>query len=392
MLSFKTNFLSNEQAEKLAGQHGSPVFVYSKSALAQQAKEMLSIPAPFGLTIRYAMKANPFQPILKFFKSHNIAIDASSAYEVEKALEAGFKPQDILLTSQQLAHNLKEIVEQGVKFNATSLHQLEEYGKLFPGSEVSLRINPGIGSGHSAKTNVGGASSSFGIWHEYIPKVHEIANKYNLTITRLHTHIGSGADPRVWQEALRTTLSLIKNFPAATTLNLGGGFKIARMDDETGCDMQEIGATLAGELKAFAKETGRKLHLELEPGTFLVANAGILLAQVDDIVDTGKKGYSFLKLNTGMNDILRPSLYGAQQPIAVLNDSKETKSYVVVGHNCESGDLLTPEPGQPETLATRTLNQANIGDIVLIGGSGAYCASMSAHGYNSFPSAKQVLV
>ena len=392
MLNFKTNFLDSSQAKLLISKHGSPLFVYSEAALAKQAQIMLSVPAPFGLTIRYAMKANSFPGILKFFKTQGLSIDASSAYEIEKVLKAGFQPENILLTSQQLAHNLKEIVNQGIKFNATSPHQLEEYGKLFPGSEVTVRINPGIGSGHSAKTNVGGVSSSFGIWHEYIPKVHEVAKKYKLNISRLHTHIGSGADPKVWQEAIRTSLNIAKQFPDVKTLNLGGGFKVARMDDETGANMQEIGFRLAAELETFAKEAGRKLHLELEPGTFLVANAGVLLAQVDDIVDTSKDGYKFLKLNTGMNDILRPSLYGAQQPIAILNDSKEMQDYIVVGHNCESGDLLTPALGQPEVLATRTLNEANIDDIVAIGGSGAYCASMSAHGYNSFPSAKEVLI
>ena len=255
-----------------------------------------------------------------------------------------------------------------------------------------MRINPGIGSGHSVKTNVGGPTSSFGIWHEYIPEVLELAKLHNLKINRLHTHIGSGADPAVWQEAIRISLEIIKNFPDAVTINLGGGFKVARMDEEMGADMTEIGQKLAEELKHFADTTGRKLHLELEPGTFLVANAGILLATVDDIVDTGENGYTFLKLNTGMNDILRPSLYGAQHPIAIVTDRKDEQDYVVVGHNCESGDLLSPAPGEPEVLRTRTLHQAVTGDLVLIGGAGAYCAAMAAKGYNSYPDAKEILI
>lgn len=391
-MNFRTNFLTNNQARELATTHGTPLYVYSKARLIKQAQTMLAVPAPFGLTIRYAIKANPHPDILKLLKEQGIKIDASSSYEATEAIQAGFASEDILLTSQQLAHNLEELVGQGVQFNATSLRQLESYGQARPGTAVSVRINPGIGSGHSVKVTTGGRTSSFGIWHEYIPDVHKMAKKYNLTIRRLHTHIGAGTDPLVWQEAARISLELAKNFPDAEVINLGGGFKVARMDDEHGADMSEIGKTLASEITHFYETTGRKLHLELEPGTFMTANVGILLSSVEDIADTGSEGYTFLKLNTGMNDILRTCMYGAQHPIAVLSNSDEDQDYVVVGHNCESADLLTPAQGDPEVILTRTLNKAAVGDLVLIGGAGAYCASMAAHGYNGFPSAKEVLV
>lgn len=386
------SFLTAQEVERLAKEHGTPLFVYSRAALIAQAKIMLAVPASYGLTVRYAMKANPHPEILSTFRERGLQIDASSGYEAALALESGFKGEEILLTSQQLAHNLEELIKKGVQFNATSIRQLEEYGKRFPNTEVSVRLNPGIGSGHSVKTNVGGVTSSFGIWHEYIDQVHALAAKYQLKITRIHTHIGSGTDPAVWQESARVSLELVKNFPEAGIINLGGGFKVARMPAEHSTNMTEIGAALAAELSHFAETTGRQLHLELEPGTFLVANAGVLLAEVDDVTDTGEEGYNFIKLNTGMNDILRPSLYGAQHHITVLNDGKRQKDYVVVGHNCESGDLLTPAPGDAEVLLPRTLNECQVGDVVMIGGAGAYCASMSARGYNSFPSANELMV
>jgi len=390
---FKSNFLTDEEAHALVGKFGTPLYVYSRKKLRDQAAIMRVVPAPYGLTIRYAMKANAHPGILKTFKEIGIKIDASSGYEAEEALACGFAGYDILLTSQQLAHNLERLVKKGVQFNATSLRQLEDYGRRFPQTEVSVRINPGIGSGHSAKTNVGGPTSSFGIWHEYIDKAKEIANNHHLAITRLHTHIGSGTDPEVWQQAARMiSLQLVKRFPNVEILNLGGGFKVARTDDEQGADMHEIGVRLADELKLFAEETGRQLHLELEPGTFMAANAGLLLAEVDDITDTGSEGYTFLKLNTGMNDILRPSFYGAQHPIHIVTDQQNEEEYVIVGHNCESADLLTPASGQADILGPRRLPKACVGDIVVIGGAGAYCASMATHGYNSFPSARQVLI
>lgn len=366
--------------------------MYSKTKLMDQAKAALGVPAPYGLTVRYAMKANSHPEILKVLKQEGVAIDASSGYEAELAIANGFSPQDVLLTSQELAQNLPDLIRRGVLFNATSLRQLEEYGKRFPGTEVSVRLNPGIGSGHSVKTNVGGPTSSFGIWHEYVPKVLELAGQYNLRITRMHTHIGSGTDPEVWQEVARLSLELIKNFPDATIINLGGGFKVARMDTETDSDMGQIGKAIGEELRLFAKDTGRKLRLELEPGTFMVANVGILIARIEDIVDTGENGYNFIKLNTGMTEILRPALYGSQHPIEVLTDETELIEYVVVGHCCESGDLLTPAHGQPEIIAPRHLPKATVGDLVLIGGVGAYCASMSARGYNAFPAAREIMV
>jgi diaminopimelate decarboxylase len=147
-------------------------------------------------------------------------------------------------------------------------------------------------------------------------------------------------------------------------------------------------------LEDFAKRTGRQLHFEIEPGTFLIANAGAVLARVQDVVDTGSDGYTFLKLDCGMTEILRPSLYGAQHPIDILQETPVThrQPAIVVGHCCESGDILTPAPGDPEALSTRDLPVARPGDFALIGGAGAYCAAMSAKNYNSFPEAPEVML
>lgn len=108
-----------------------------------------------------------------------------------------------------------------MEFNACSLSQLEKFGQLFPGAKCGIRFNPGKGSGGTGKTNVGGPSSSFGIWYELKNEVKKIAEKYNLTIMRIHTHIGSGSDPVIWQQVAKSSLSLVEEFPLVTTLNLG---------------------------------------------------------------------------------------------------------------------------------------------------------------------------
>jgi diaminopimelate decarboxylase len=126
-----------------------------------------------------------------------------------------------------------------------------------------------------------------------------------------------------------------------------------------------------------------------------VANAGTLVCNAIDVVDTGADGYRFIKVDAGMTEVLRPSLYGAQHPIASIpaeGPARDPLDYLVVGHCCESGDVLTPEPDNPEGLGPRSLPETKIGDTIVVGGAGAYCAAMSAKNYNSFPEAAEVLL
>ena len=140
-----------------------------------------------------------------------------------------------------------------------------------------------------------------------------------------------------------------------------------------------------------------QLALEVEPGTFLVANAGSLVTKVQDIATTGAEGHTFLKLDSGMTEVLRPSLYGAQHPIVLVPAAGAPAGgetdYIVVGHCCESGDLVTPAPDEPETLSRRALGgAASRDDLLVIEGSGAYCSSMATKNYNSFPEAPEVML
>jgi diaminopimelate decarboxylase len=226
-------------------------------------------------------------------------------------------------------------------------------------------------------------------------EVVRIAQEFNLRITGLHSHIGSGSDPEVWQRCARLTLDVAASLPDVVRVSLGGGYKVGRMEGEQSTDLQEAGRPIVSEFERFAQEHGRQLHLEIEPGTFFVANAGALIASVMDIVDTGTDGYRFLKIDSGMTEVLRPSLYGAQHPIVVVPREDEERApveYLIAGHCCESGDVLTPEPDNPEGLQTRLLSEAKIGDPMVIGGSGAYCAGMAAKNYNSFPEASEVVL
>lgn len=384
-------FLDAAEARTVRERFGTPCFVYDRATLEAQARAALAFPHAFGFQLRYAMKANPNHAILKLFRGLGLHIDASSDYEVERALRAGFTPEQIQLTSQMPSRLLGAHVERGVLYNACSLHQLARFCESFPGRDVTVRINPGLGSGSTNRTNTGGPGSSFGIWHEHLDQVRALAAAHGVKIRGLHTHIGSGSDPAVWQRVSGMALAIADQLPDVTTLSLGGGFKVARVEGEKTTDLQDVGATARAEFVAFRERTGRALRLEVEPGTYLVANAGIVVASVIDVVDTGANGYLFAKLDTGMNEVTRPSLYGAQHPIAVVASGRPEASVVFAGPCCESGDILTPAPSDPEALAPRTVPRPAVDDLVLVGGAGAYCAAMSTSNYNSYPQAPEVL-
>ena len=384
--------LSVEHAAQVRDRFATPCYVYVRGALEAAARRALAFPAPFGLTVRYAMKANPSRGVLELFRGLGLHIDASSDHEVERALRAGFPAGSIQLTSQMPSRRLAEHLARGVLFNACSLHQLEAFGLAAHGQSVSVRMNPGLGSGSTNRTNTGGPASSFGIWHEHLGEVKAIAERFDVKITRLHSHIGSGTDPEVYKRVTRMTLDLAAKLPDVGVVNLGGGFKVGRMPGEPSADLADVGAHVAQELTAFRDRDGRPLRLEIEPGTYLVANAGLVVATCVDVVDTGHDGYVFAKLDTGMPEVTRPSLYGAQHPIHVLAQGREEADVIFVGPCCESGDILTPAPGDPEALAPRRVPRPQIGDLVIVGGAGAYCAAMSTINYNSYPQAPEVML
>ena len=396
----KLNFLTKTQVRNIGENFGTPTFIYSQKMLERQADKALSFQNAYGLTVRYAMKASPNVNILRIFYNKGIHIDASSGDEANRAMMAQIPGQNILLTSQQIPDDLPTLLTEGVQYNACSKLQLTHYGLIKPNSDVSVRINPGRGSGGNNRTSTGGETASFGIWHEQIGEVLDIAKKYKLNIKRIHTHIGSGSDPNVWKEVAGTSLGIVKQFLDAghnvDTLNLGGGYKVGRMSYENSVNMQEIGGPVRNAFIDFKKNTKTRLKLEIEPGTFLVANAGSIVSQVVDIKQT-TENYKFLIIDSGMTENTRINLYGAQHPLIIVprdrvtNESRGLESVIVSGHCCESGDVITVANENSEELSPRLLTKAKIGDFIVMEGAGAYCAGMSAKNYNSFPEAAEVL-
>ncbi len=389
--------LKAEDAHRLAAHYPTPLYLYDEAIIHQKIDELQSLQGDWELNLRFAMKACPTAGILQVMRQRGVQIDAGSYYEVLRAQNAGYDLQEIQLTSQELPPlpELLRLIEGGMLFTACSLRQLEVYAESGCQKPIGVRFNTGIRAGEFNRTSVAGKSSSFGIWHEKISEVLSIVERSGLHIAQLHQHVGVGVDLEIWPDSVRKIFELAKQFPEVRRINLGGGLKVSRTGAEPEVCLVELQSIVANAFNDYATHAKHQPIIEFEPGTFLLAHAGAVLTRVTDIVDTGEDGYTFLKVDSGMTDILRPMMYGAQHPITHLSvradhDMPE-KSYVVVGHCCESGDVFTVRKGDPEELSPLRFHEVLPGDFLLIGGAGAYCSSMSAAHYNSYPRSAEVL-
>ncbi|GLU48687.1 diaminopimelate decarboxylase [Nocardiopsis ansamitocini] len=390
-------FLSPDDVRMVAERFGTPTFVYDEATIKRAAAEMAALPNAFGLTVRYSLKACPSQAIIRLFDREGFAFDASSVWEARRAVLAGVHPGRISLTAQEAVfdHSLKELIDQGLQFDAGSLHQLTEYGKQYPSGSIAVRVNPGFGSGLVNRLNSGGVNSSFGIWHDQIPEMKAALEEYGLKLVRLQSHIGSGHHWNILVDAVKKLLAIARQFPDVQTLDLGGGYRVKALLSDPEYDHTEWARVVADELTTFAEETGRRLRIEVEPGTFLTALSGALVTRVIDRTDTGSEGQTFLKINSGLTEIARPSYYGVTHPLVSVPAEGPLRTEVekcnVVGHCCIAGDVLTAVYQPEEALAPASLGRTEIGDYLVIERAGSYCSSMSMKNFNSYPEAAEVL-
>lgn len=386
------NFLSQDQANNITKNFALPVYVYSEEKLEEAADKFLAFPSAYGHCVRYAMKANPNGNILRLFNKKWILLDCSSEFEAYRAIAAGYNPSDLQISGQEIPSRLGDLLDKWVHMVATSLNQIEQIWMIQPWSEIWVRINPWISSGAFTAISTGGLVSGFWIWHDYIDKIKQTALEYNVKITKVHIHIGSENTPESWTNSANIWLDFVSQFPDVTTLDLWGGFKKAIMPYEQDADLQSIGKSVAVKFQDFYNTTGRKIHLEVEPGKYMVINSCSVIAKVDDIIDTWPQGYKFIRTTTGMTEMPRISMYGVQQPIHILNNAITQSQYVVIWHCCESGDLLTPKLYHNESVEPVLLNDPQIGDTIVFEWTWGYNASMSMKNYNSFPEAGELLV
>ena len=388
------NPFSDALLQSLARQHGTPLWVYDAATIRARIAELRAFD-----TIRFAQKANSNIHLLRLMREQGVVVDAVSRGEILRALAAGFTADvnaqgasGIVFTADLFDHaTLATVVEHRVPVNAGSIDLLHQLGAVSPGHAVWLRINPGFGHGHSNKTNTGGEHSKHGIWHAELDDALTAVKQHGLKLVGLHMHIGSGVDYAHLQEVCQAMVQLVKR--AGTDLqaiSAGGGLSIPYRDGEPRIDTAHYFSLWDDARRAIAAHLGHPVHLELEPGRFLVAEAGVLVTEVRATKPMGANRFTLV--DAGFSDLMRPSMYGAYHGMGLIpadNSPRSTVETVVAGPLCESGDVFTQAEGG--VVLTRALPQAQVGDLLVLHDAGAYGASMSSN-YNSRPLAAEVLV
>jgi diaminopimelate decarboxylase/aspartate kinase len=358
---------------------GTPRYVYDPHAVQVAIEELRGLKHVDRLL--YAMKANPHPGLLQVMHAAGLGFETVSPGELARVSELfpGLPPEQILFTPnfaprQEYAEGL----QRGVQLTLDNLHPLREWPELFSGRDLYLRIDTGSGAGHHRHVRTAGEASKFGIPIIELEEARALAKDLGARITGLHAHVGSGIlDASVWRDNALQLAALARGFPDVRVLDLGGGLGIPERAGQPGLLLADLDAGLAA-----VKQAHPALSLWLEPGRYLVARAGVLLARVTQL--KGKAGLRYLGIDAGMNSLIRPALYGAHHEIVNLTRFGEaaTVRYTVVGPICESGDVLGRDRPLPETRE---------GDVLLVADTGAYGRAMASR-YNLREPAAEALL
>lgn len=376
----------------LVEQFGTPTFVYDAAKIIERINDLKQFD-----DIRYAQKACSNLAILDLVRRHGGLVDAVSAGEIRRAMQAGFSPHGeippIVYTADIFDSEALELVAQfGIHVNCGSPDMLDQLAARCGGCEVTLRVNPGFGHGHSQKTNTGGDQSKHGIWHEQIPECLAKAAALGHTVVGLHMHIGSGTDMEHLSQvcsALESTASLIGD--SLRFISAGGGLPVAYQTGAAEADIDGYFQLWDGVRNRLAEKLGHSVHLEIEPGRYITAESGTLVTEIRAIKQMGEN--TFYLVDAGFNNLARPILYGAYHSMSLVPHDGRTdlpfQEVVVGGPLCESGDIFTQTEGG--FVARRSLPQAQVGDFLLLETAGAYGFAMGSN-YNSKPLAAEVLI
>ncbi|MCE9546182.1 MAG: diaminopimelate decarboxylase [Planctomycetia bacterium] len=377
---------------ELANRHGTPLFVYDAAMIRRRIADLKEFDA-----IRYAQKALSNLAILDLCRREGVLVDAVSAGEIRRALTAGYSPHGnpppIVYTADIFDREALElVVERGIHVNCGSPDMIEQLGEHAAGRDITLRINPGFGHGHSQKTNTGGEQSKHGIWHAELDDCLQQVDRLGLSVSGLHMHIGSGTDlEHLAQVCGALEAAALHVGRSITSISAGGGLPTPYRATDQPVDLGAYYRLWDATRQKLQMEFGHPVRLEIEPGRYLSAECGYLISEIRAIKRMGNN--TFYLVDAGFNNLARPILYGAYHPMSIVPadgaKQRPLMDVVVGGPLCESGDIFTQTEGG--FVCTRSLPQAKIGELLVIECAGAYGFVMGSN-YNSKPLAAELLI
>jgi diaminopimelate decarboxylase len=385
--------------DEVVKRFGTPVYIYDASAILGQIDKVKRAFAALPFRPFYAMKANGNIAILRLIRQYGFGCDAVSPGEIFLAQHAGYTPEEIWFTCSNVSDDdLRAIPDPRIVINVNSMSEIDRCISAGVPNPIALRVNPDVGAGHHHDVVTAGSGVKFGIDVAEIEDARMVVEDSGRQVVGLHAHIGSGIDtidPLI--ESARRLIGLAPGFEHLRWINFGGGIGVPYRPGEREFPIEDYGRELARVAAHYLRS--RNLQAILEPGRYVVASSGALVARV-----TAKKisaGTDWIGCDTGFNHLVRPSKYGAYHHIvnatrgsaaslrATFDDSKMTEDVVVGGNLCESSDVFTRDSnGNP---VTRHIDRTSVGDLIVLCEAGAYGFSMGSH-YNARLLPPEVLV
>jgi diaminopimelate decarboxylase len=372
--------IAGRDAEKIARDHGTPLYVHDLVVVSEQAERLREAMATAGLRgrIRFALKAQRDPVFLGFLRSEApfVGMDVCSPGETEWALEHGWAPEEISFTGTNVSErDLDRLLATGVHLNLDLLSQLERFGRRAPGATCGIRVNPGIGASHAGGNETlyaGSKPTKFGILPDQLDEAAAIARRHDLTIDTVHYHSGylymTESIPVV-EEAARRAAEMVGHLRALgcpiAEVNTGGGLGVRFRPGDTGLDVDAWAHGLARQLGDL------DLTVATEPGEYLAKHVGTLLAEVVTVEDRGG-GAMFVGLDAGWNAANEAFVYAIPYApiLSRAADAPATHRYTITGHINEGNDIFAADAPLP---------QVHEGDVIAIPNVGSYNLSMASH-------------
>ncbi|MDH5561319.1 MAG: diaminopimelate decarboxylase [Deltaproteobacteria bacterium] len=377
-------FFGDRSARDLIESFGSPLYLYDENLIRTRCRELKAICGHPNFRVYYSAKANSSVALLKIIRDEGLNVDAMSNGEIYLEKMAGYSADEILFVSNNVSKDdFRLVIKERIRVCLDSISQLRSYARLNPGSEVVLRLNLGAGAGHHQKVVTAG-KVKFGVQTERLEEAFKIAREYDLDLMGFMSHIGSFfLKEKPYLDNVRQLLEVAEAYESIRYLDFGGGFGIPYdKSNHQPFPIKAFGESFSELIVAWMEKTGRSPVFAVEPGRYVVGEAGLCLTQVQSTKTNSNT--RFIGTDLGFNILLRPEMYGAYHEIvnAHKREPQVTETVNIVGNICESGDYLARE---------REIPAISEGDILMVLDTGAYGYCMASN-YNSMSRPAELLL